>query len=59
MRGFSWRPLVIPTLIGLVTGFALLAALLSDGLLETISVMLLGGVLALVAFHLFRRRPRS
>lgn len=59
MKGFSLRPLLIPTLIGIVTGFALLAALLSDGLLEVISVILLAGVVALVAFHLLRQRPRS
>lgn len=59
MKRFSPRPLLIPTLIGIVTGFALLAALLSDGLLEVISVILLAGVVALVAFHLLRQRPRS
>lgn len=59
MRNFSLRPLLIPAMIGLVTGFALLAALLSDGLLEKISVTLLAGVLGLVALHLVRRRPRT
>lgn len=59
MKGLSLRPLLIPTLIGIVTGFALLAALLSDGLLEVTSVILLAGVVALVAFHLLRQRPRS
>lgn len=59
MKRFSLRPLLIPTLIGVVTGFALLAALLSDGMLEAISVVLLAGVVGVVGFHLLRQRPRS
>ncbi|WP_369059814.1 hypothetical protein ABOZ73_00375 [Caulobacter sp. 73W] len=59
MKSYSLRPFLIPTILGVITGFALLAALLSDGLLETISVVLLGGVVALVIVHLLRRQPRS
>ncbi|MDG2522168.1 hypothetical protein P7B02_11510 [Caulobacter segnis] len=55
MRSYPLRPLLIPGVLGAVTAFALLAALLSDGPLETLSVILLAGVVVLVILRLVRR----
>jgi hypothetical protein len=56
---YPWRPLLVPTLLGLVTAFGLLTALLSDGLLEIVAVTSLAGVVGLVIarfFHPLKRR---
>lgn len=52
-RNYTWRPLLIPGLIGLVTAFGLLAALLSDGLLEIVAVASLAAVVGVVLLRLF------
>jgi hypothetical protein len=48
--------LLVPGVLAMVTGFALLAALLSDALLETVSLALLSAVVALVVFRLVVRK---
>ena len=59
-KRFPLRPLGVPALIAIVTGFALVAALLDDGLVEDIAVALLIFVVGLVLyFLLLRRRPRQ
>ena len=59
-KRFPLRPLGVPALIAIVTGFALVAALLDDGLVEGIAVALLVFVVGLVLyFLLLRRRPRQ
>ena len=59
-KRFPLRPLAVPTLLAIVTGFALVAALLDDGLVEDIAVALLIFVVGLVLyFLLLRRRPRQ
>lgn len=58
-RRYPFRPLLVPAIIGAVTAIALLAALFDDGLIETVSVLLLAGVVGLVALRLVKRiRPR-
>lgn len=52
---YPLRPFLIPSVLGVVTGFALLAALLSDGLLETVSIVLLAGVIGTITLHLSKR----
>ena len=58
-RRYPFRPLLVPALLGVVTAFALLAALFDDGLIETASVLLLAGVVGLVALRLIRRTRRQ
>ncbi len=56
-RGYPLRPLIVPGVLAVVTGFALVAALLSDALLETVSLGLLSAVVALVVVRLLVRKP--
>lgn len=55
-RGYPLRPLIVPAVLAVMTGFALVAALLSDTLLETVSLPLLAAVVGLVVFKLLVRR---
>lgn len=57
-RRYPFRPLLVPALLGLVTAFALLAALFDDGLIETVSVLLLAAIVGLVGLRLARRTKR-
>lgn len=59
MKAYPWKPLFVPALLGLLTGFGLLAALLSDGVLEVVAVLAIAAVVGLVIVRLFaplRRR---
>lgn len=49
---YPLRPLLAPALLAAATAFALLAALFSDGVLETISVVVLSAVVGLVLVRL-------
>ncbi len=58
MKAYPWRPFLVPALLGLLTGFGLLAALLSDGVLEIVAVAAIAAVVALVIVRLFAPRRR-
>lgn len=59
MKGrYPLGPLRVPALIGLVTAVALVAALLYDGLIETVSVLMLAAVVGLIGLRLSRRGAR-
>ncbi|WP_425999802.1 hypothetical protein [Caulobacter sp. DWR1-3-2b1] len=53
---YPLRPLLAPALLAPMTAFALLAALLSDGVLETISLVLLAAVVGEVLVSLLWRK---
>lgn len=55
---YPFRPLLVPAVLGAVTAFALLAALLSDGALEMIALVLFASVIGLVAVKLLLRRKK-
>lgn len=58
--GALWHAFRWPVLIAVITGWALIAALFSDGGLEHIALVLLTAVVGLVATKLFRGLwPRS
>lgn len=58
MKAYPWRPLLVPALLGLLTGFGLLAALLSDGALEVVAVAAIVAVVGVVIVRLFAPRRR-
>lgn len=58
-RRYPFRPLLVPAVIGAITAIALLAALFDDGPIETVSVLLLAGVVGLVGLKLVRRIRRE
>lgn len=56
--GTVWRALAMPMLIGAITGWSLIAALLSDSWLEWTALTLLSGVVGLVIARLCRGARR-
>lgn len=59
MKGrYPFRPLGAPLMLGGVTAFALVGALLDDGAQEVISVSLLASVVGVVIVCLFKKRRR-
>ena len=58
--GNVWRALAMPMLIAAITGWSLIAALLSDSWLEWTALVLLSGVVGLVIARLCKgARQRS
>lgn len=59
MKGrYPLSPLRAPLLLGGVTAFALVGALLNDGAVETVSIVMLASVVGVVVACLFMRRRR-
>lgn len=56
--GYPWRPLLVPALLGLLTAFGLLAALLSNGALEIIALAAIAAVVGLALAKLARPTRR-
>lgn len=53
------RPLLIPAVLGAVTGYGLIAALLSNGASETIALVCLAGVVGVILARLAIGARRS
>lgn len=57
--GYPLNPLRVPLIIGVVTAVALVSALVADGMVEAVSVGLLGCVVAITVLKILARQKRS